>query len=628
MADKKKEDEKPEKKEEKPRASGILEKIKGMRGAFYRRAIETIGDMADEGPDLDLPEFVIGKKEHIVEFPDVKDPTKVNITYPLIEPFAYANIKWNPATKELEYLVVEPRLGEEERAVLKRITDSLVDIIEVGLTSIKDTGGAIPYLESQIAKILKNLGINLTDAQYTKIMYYIYRDFIGLNEIEPFLQDPNIEDISCDGTDTPLFVIHRKFGSIKTNVSFATLEQIREFIVKLSERTGRYVSYAEPILDGTLPDGSRVAATLAGDVATRGPTFTIRKFSEKPFSPVDQIKMGTADEALLAYFWYLVEHGASILVVGGVATGKTSFLNTISMFIPPEAKVVSIEDTREIKIPHEHWVAGLTRSGFGVPTAAGKKYGEVTLFDLLRESFRQNPDYVIVGEVRGEETYVMFQGMSSGHPSLSTFHAGSVESVIKRLTTPPINLAPSLIESLDVVAVMIHARERGKSARRVKEISEIVSIDARTQEVKTNVVFRWDPVEDRYERVNDSIKLEKLAVAKGSTVEEAKKDIEDRKKVVAWLYRTGKADYMDVAKYIHMYQKEKEKLFSIIGETPGAPAKPLPRPRVPVAPAAPVARKPEAVEVRVEDPESKRKPKKFRTSILELLGNMKVLREK
>ena len=590
----------------------ISNRIKGMRGLFYRKATSMVEHSEQLKEQMvHVPDFNIQTSRHIVEFPKVTDITKVNITYPLIEPFAYANVKWNTEKKEVEYLVVEPQLNEEEKAILKKIVESLIEMVDVGLDTVKNVDKTIPYIQQQIAKIMKDLGIVLTDSQYTKIMYYIYKDFVGFNEIEPFLQDPNIEDISCDGTNTPIFIIHRKFGSVKTNILFEKVDELREFIVKLSERTGRYVSYAEPILDGTLPDGSRVSATLASDVATRGPTFTIRKFSEKPFSPTEQINMGTADPSVLAYFWYLVENGASMLVVGGVATGKTSMLNTISMFIPNEAKIVSIEDTREIRIPHEHWIAGLTRTGFGIPTSGGKKYGEVTLFDLLRESFRQNPDYVIVGEVRGEETYVMFQGMSSGHPSLSTFHAGSVDSVIKRLTTPPINLSPSLIESLDIITVMIHAREHGKSSRRMKEVSEIVSIDTKTQEVKTNVVFRWDPVNDKYVRVNDSVKLEKVAVSKGSTVEEAIKDISDRKKVLEWLKENNTKEYLEVAKYVHMYQKEKQRLFSLMKQ--------------------PVSLKAETkslTKATVNSPAAEHKERPRRTSILELLGNIKMIKEK
>ncbi len=489
----------------------MLGKIKSLRGALYRKIIERkpaeeqkAGEVAEE-----LPGFELKKPSRIVEFPPITDVTKINITYPLIEPFAYVNIKWNPETKEVGYNIIEPALAEEEKTNLMKIAEALIEVVDIGLSTIKGTSKVIDYLEKNVNKIVKDFGLKVTPNQYAKIMYYIYRDFVGYNEIEVFLQDPNIEDISCDGVKTPVFIIHRKYGSLKTTITYEDADRLREFVVKLAERCGRYISYAEPILDGTLPDGSRVSATLAGDVATRGPTFTIRKFSERPFSPIDQIELNTATTEMMAYLWYLVEHGASILVVGGVATGKTSFLNSVSMFIQPEAKIVSIEDTRELRLPHEHWIAGLARSGFGIPMPTGEKYGEVSLFDLLKESFRQNPDYVIVGEVRGAETYVMFQGMSSGHPSLSTFHAGSVETMIKRLTTSPINLSPTLLESLDVVIIMAHAKEKGKSSRRISDIVEIISVDPNTNEVKTNAVFKWDPITDSYSKVGDSLKVER-----------------------------------------------------------------------------------------------------------------------
>jgi flagellar protein FlaI len=322
---------------------------------------------------------------------------------------------------------------------------------------------------------------------------------------------------------------------------------------------------------------------------------------------VEQIELNTANAEMLAYFWYLAEHGASMLVVGGVATGKTSLLNTIAMFIPPEAKIVSIEDTREIRIPHQHWIAGIARSGFGLPLPSGDKYGEVTLFDLLKESFRQNPDYVIVGEVRGKETYVMFQGISSGHPSISTFHAGSVETVIKRLTTPPIELSPSLVESLDLICVMTHAKEKGKSARRIKEISEIISVDPKTSEVKTNIVFRWDPATDTYHKLNDSIKLEKFALARGGTFHDAMEEIDRRVKILNWLQQNGIKDHKKIAEYINMYYKEPQKLMVMVG----APLKAGEKIQSPV---------------QVSGAE-KQQPSQRRNSILDLLG-FKIFREK
>ncbi len=492
----------------------VLEKIKGLKGVLWRKLKKGKPEKEEERPG-----FQIELPKAFVELPPTDVLTKVDVRYPLILPFAYAHIIWNPSEKQLNYILEEPKLTEQEKQILQKISSNLIDVIEVGLSSMRSTPKAIGYLEEQIKKVVKEFSIPVRPEQYTRIMYYIYRNYVGLNEIEPLVRDPWLEDIGCDGINIPIYVVHRKYGSIKTNIVFEKKGTLREFVIKLSERCGRYVSYAEPILDGTLPDGSRVNATLAGDVATRGPTFSIRKFAQRPFSPIDQILLGTASPTVMAYFWYLVESGVSVMISGGVATGKTSFLNSISMFIPPEAKIVSIEDTRELRLPHEHWIPSVTRIGFGIPMPTGEKYGEITLFDLLKGSFRQNPDYVIVGEVRGKEAYVMFQGMSSGHPCMSTFHAGSVDTAIKRLTTPPIELSSSLVESLDAIAVMVHAKERGKSARRIQLVDEIISVE---HESFTPEVFRsveWDPKSDSFKFNKDSHLLKKIAQNKGINVE-------------------------------------------------------------------------------------------------------------
>jgi flagellar protein FlaI len=576
----------------------VLEKIKNLRGYFYRKITEKEEKVQKEPKEL--PGFSIKKPKRMIEFPKVRDITEINVTYQLIEPFAYANIKWDDKSKEVVYNLIEPGLNKREKKLLDKISEALIELIEVGVSSIKETSRAIEYLEKQVSKIIKEFGLTLKPNQYIKIMYYIYRDFLGYGKIEALLKDPNIEDISCDGINLPVYVIHRKFGSLRTNIVFKDLEKARDFVIKLAERCGRYVTYAEPILDGTLPDGSRVSATLAGDVAPRGPTFTIRKFGEKPFSPVEQVVLGTVSSEILAYYWYLIEHGSSMFITGGTATGKTSFLNTLCMFIPPEAKIVSIEDTREIRIPHEHWIPGLVRTGFGIPLPTGEKYGEVTLFDLLKESFRQNPDYVVVGEVRGQEAYVMFQGMASGHPCLSTFHSGSIDTLIKRLTTPPIELSVSLIESLDVITIMAHAREKGKSARRIKKIVEVESIDPKTGEVKTRPVFEWDPVTDSFKKIGESLKLKNIVATRGGKLEDALIEIEKRRRILEWLREEDKKDYLEVTKIINQYYKEPNKILQKISK---------------------------GVPLRVEKPiRIERKPRR-RVSVLDLLG-FKFIREK
>jgi len=561
---------------------------------FYKKLAE---ESKAEEP---LPGFRLEKSTRIVELPPIDDITKLRVIYPLMEPFSYANIKWDEDEKSLIYNMIEPVLTEGEKKISERVSEAVIQLVEVELTGMKEKSQAIQYLQKQVDKVLKDFGMKLTQNQYVKIMYFIYRDFIGYNQIDGLMQDPNIEDISCDGIDTPVFIVHRKYGSVKTSIVFDNLDRLREFVIKLAERSGRYVSYAEPILDGTLPDGTRVSATIAGDVATRGPTFTLRKFGEKPMSPVEQIQLNTANAELLAYFWYLVEHGANMLFVGATATGKTTFLNSVCMFIPPEKKIVSIEDTREIRVPHEHWISGLARTGFGIPTPTGEKYGEVTMFDLLRESFRQNPDYVIVGETRGKEAYVMFQGMSSGHISFSTFHANSVDAVVKRLTSPPIDLSPTLIESLNVITIMAHTKE--KNARRVREVVEIISVDPRTEEVKTNLVFLWNPATDTIEKVNDSQIIPKLVESRGGNIEEAKEDLERRKAVLEWLVSKDIKDFLEVVRYVNMFYKEPDKLFQMMGKPEEWKKKVEPQ-RVPV-----------------EVKPAKAEEKGRRTSLLELLG--------
>ncbi len=587
-----------------------------LKGLLYRKLIKK--EIEKSELEEFIPAFKVGKPSRLVEITLPKDLSEVDVSYPLIEPFAYAHIFWDKKAKSLIYEVLEPELKEDEKKLLEKISESLLEIIDIGFGAIKkESVKIIKYLEEKVQNILRNLGITLTAVQYLKIMYYIYRNFVGLNEIEPIMNDPYIEDISCDGVKVPIYVVHRIFGSVKTTIVFKDAEKLREFIVKLSERCGRYVSYAEPILDATLPDGSRVSATIASDVATKGPTFTIRKFSEKPFSPIDQIFLGTVNSEIMAYFWYILEHRSSILVVGGTATGKTSFLNSISCFIRPEAKIVSIEDTRELRLPHEHWIPGLARVGFGIPLPTGERYGEITLFDLLKESFRQNPDYVIVGETRGKESYVMFQGMASGHSALSTFHANSLETAIKRLISPPIELPLQLIESLDIVVVMTNFKEKGSSYRRVKEVVEIKGVDTKTDDVISQVVFQWDPSTDSFKKVNESYVVKKVAESIGSTYERAIEEIQLRKKVLEYLYKKGIRDFDKVAKWINRYYKEKEKVLEIIAREEGKIPEKLPEV------------KPERIkeEVKEEKKEKEEEKPKEPISIINLLG-LKMIKRK
>ncbi len=539
-------------------------RMPALRGALRKKIFSS--ERKVQTFDSIYPLLLKRQKSPLVITTHSENIRDINIRYPLIEPFLYANIAWDQEKSELVYKIVEPLLNEEDKKIIADITGDLMELLDVELSAMTKREEAIKYLEDHVKRVINDAGLNVPKHKYAKIFYYIYRNFIGLNEVEPLMSDPRIEDIGCDGIGVPVYVVHRVFGSVKTNVKFDSLDKLRDFVVKMAERCGRYISYAEPILDGSLPDGSRVHASLASDVTTHGPTFSIRKFKEEPFSPVDIIGVGTASPELMSYLWLTVEHGSSIMLCGGVATGKTSLLNCLSMFIKPEQKIVTIEDTRELSLPHENWIPSVSRSGFGLPSASGEKYGEVSLFDLLKGSFRQNPDYVIVGEVRGAEASVMFQGMASGHSSMTTMHADSIEGVIRRLITPPIELPPSLIESLDMIIVLTHARDIGKSARRISEIDEIESMDAVTGKVHYLKSYAWDPISDTYMKKDDSILIGRLAAKLGIPQDTLLKDMAEKERVVSWMVEKKVAKFEDVSNMINLYYRDKPTLMEWVGK--------------------------------------------------------------
>ncbi len=333
----------------------MMDKIKGLRGSMYRkmnRKNEAAAPRTRAGQLLmtlkkehgEPSRFVIYPVRSVITLPSPVQSANANILYPLMRPYAYASIKFDKQDSLMVYNVIEPKLNEFEAHVLQKIKEGLVQIIDISFEDVKETG-VMAFLEENVDRLLYEYDFNVSRKEYVKIMYYIYRDFVGLNKIEPFMHDPYIEDIGADGVGIPIYIIHQKFGSMRTNVVYNDIEELKEFVTKLAERCDRYISYAEPLLDGTLKDGTRVQASIASDVTTKGPTFSLRKFREVPLTPVDMVKLNTASAEMLAYLWFTVENGSNLLIAGGVSTGKTSMLNALSMFIPGDAKIVSIEDS-------------------------------------------------------------------------------------------------------------------------------------------------------------------------------------------------------------------------------------------------------------------------------------------
>lgn len=271
------------------------------------------------------------------------------------------------------------------------------------------------------------------------------------------------------------------------------------------------------------------------------------------------ISMNTLSPEMLAYFWLLVQYKMNILITGGTASGKTTLLNAIAFFIPPEARVVSIEDTRELNLPRENWLPSVARTAIGVG-----KVGEIDLFDLLKNSFRQSPDYVIVGEVRGKEAFVLFQGMASGHASISTIHADSVDTVIKRLETPPIELSPTLVNTLDAVAIMSHSIVNKQQTRRLRSVVEIVKVDPDGVAL-TNTPFIWNPADDRFYFKKDSKVFEKICTRYGFKKEEMQKEFELRTKLLYELFKKKVFGFDRVQREVNEYYKNPKEVLAKYG---------------------------------------------------------------
>jgi len=541
---------------------------------------ETKGELTvkkDEKPEIDLSKLANvplgGGAENAADGNAWRqdDLTKIDEQYPLIKRnnkvYASARIYWNEKDNTLLYEVIEPQIDAATKKLLKKIESMLIDRLEVEFTQLsKDK--TEEYLMKKARELVSFYGIKMTTEQRAVVEYYLFRDFIGLDRVEPILQDSSIEDISGDGVGIPLYIYHRNphYASLRTNIIFETSEELDGFVMKIAQRCGRAISVAEPLLDGSLPDGSRVQCTYGSDIARKGSSFTIRKFMREPLTPVDLLNYGSVDANMLAYLWLAIEHGKSILLAGPTATGKTSLLNAISLFIPGDSKIVSIEDTAEIRLPHENWLPQVARGGFGSTDLSGKAMGEVSMFDLLKASLRQRPDYVIVGEVRGQEAAVLFQEMATGHPGLATMHADSVESLLNRLETQPINLPPSLLQNLDLIIILTREKVGGSYVRRIKEVVEIMGFDLKANAPMTNKVFGWIPSKDSFTYTEKSYLLNIIMQERGATEQSIGDELRRRAALLKWLQKNGIRYYKDVNYYLNKYSKSSDKVMEEIGE--------------------------------------------------------------
>jgi flagellar protein FlaI len=477
--------------------------------------------------------------------------------YPVIDKFAYIRVSYDHNTHEYSYEVLEPILSPAESDLLSELKERIFERLDINSRDVVPEF-AKTTLREVTDEIIDDFGITLSPVQYQKILYNMNKEFLGQGLIDPIMHDKYIEDISCDGVNSILFVYHSRFESMKTNLMFNNAEDLDSFVTKLAQRAGKYISIAEPMLDATMSDGSRIQMTLGQEVTAHGSTFTVRKFKDEPITPTDLIEWGTFSPLSIAFLWLAIETGKSAIMVGGTASGKTTALNAISLFIPPLAKIVSLEDTRELRLPHSNWIPSVTRASFDTD---GK--GEIDMYELLKAALRQRPEYLLVGEVRGKEALTLFQAMSTGHVTYSTMHADSVASAVHRLENPPISVPRNMLSALDMVIIQVQARVGGQRIRRNKQIIEILDIDPRTNELITNEVFRWRQATDEISYSGKSFILEEIMEERGWNEERIREELKRRQEVLEWMRIKKIRQFRDVSKILVSYFRDPE---AVIGK--------------------------------------------------------------
>ncbi len=472
--------------------------------------------------------------------------------YWIKEHYSKVFIIHNEQHHDERYVVVEPKLNPFEIEVyyeLKAILKDELENIEIEEGQLKET-----VLKEQVDMLIKDIGISLTPQSYYKILYYLIRDIVHYERITTLMEDKLLEDISCNGYNIPIFVFHRNYTNLETNLVFDDPSELDAFVISLAQRCGKHISIADPMIDATMPNGSRIQMTLGREVTDHGSTFTIRKFREEPVTPVDLVAWKTFSAEEMAYLWLCIENKKSLIFAGGTASGKTTSMNAISLFIPRRAKIVTIEDTREIMLPHENWIPAVTRDAFH-----GDK-SSIDMYDLLKAALRQRPEFIIVGEVRGIEALTLFQAMSTGHTTYSTLHADTISGVIHRLENPPISVPRAMIEALDIISIQAQTFVGKKRVRRNMEISEIVGLDPYSKMLRTTTVFQWDPVRDVHKVIGASKTLEDIRKSRGWTVKQLQKELERRKQIIEFMVEHNIRDFKSVANIIHAYQSNPERI--------------------------------------------------------------------
>jgi len=577
--------------------------------ALYRMLPSNARDYVRKSPHLleylhILPVNTVGIPLFLPELKkDLKSLENPNIIYP-VNDTTFIHIFPDPNDVRNWYIPIEPSFLHSVKVILPVIEDRLIDMIDAldeepvteqarietlrtfvkQLVYVKQPGEVIDgsllaggkpkdfktriktFLTSDIGAPAKPSSsgfpeladgrIILTPQEYRALEYMIIRDKIEMGVLKPFLSDRYIEDITCDGVG-PIFIEHKIFKGLKSVVGFKDSQELDSFVIKLAERIKQPLTYRNPIVDSTLPDGSRINIVYGTDISKHGSNFTIRKVNEVPLSILQVIESGACDYMMAAYLWICLEYGMSLFVSGETASGKTTTLNALTTFLPPESKIVTIEDTPELTVPHRNW----TRE---VAKAKGKGEGEgseVTMFDLLKSALRQRPNQILVGEIRGVEGSVAFSAMQTGHAVMSTFHAASIEKLIQRLCGDPISIPKTFVDNLNLVIIQSAVKlPGGGTVRRMLSVNELVGYDPETQGFSFMATFLWDPATDTFTftgRGSSYLLENKIATMLGipeNRRAEIYDEIDKRARILERLHKAGYTQFWDL---FHMITKIK-----------------------------------------------------------------------
>jgi archaeal flagellar protein FlaI len=494
-----------------------------------------------------------------IRFPFVGAPLsptwKVVDKYPLNAPFAYAVVAEDPGSGTRRYFVDEVSLTQREASIYTYLLETLESELSVPRSQIDPRA----YFLEQAKRLVKKYSIKASQLSWPKINYFAERDLVGFGVIDGVMRDIQIEDITVDGVGKPLFIFHRRYDNIETNLNFLHDEELDNIIARLAHMAGKHVSTAFPIVQGTLPGRHRLAATYRREISPYGGTLTIRKFREDPLTIVDMMNYNVIDQNLAAYVWLLMENRATAIVCGSTGSGKTTLLNALLTLTRMNSKIVTIEEVQEINIAHQNWSALVSRESYGTGDDTS---GEVGLFQLVKATMRMRPDILVVGEVRGEEAYVLFQAISTGHGGLCTLHADDVTSAIQRLTSKPMDVPPAFIPFLDLVftvrRIAIPIPGGGfRTMRRVLSVDEVVSVGNYVR------MFKWDPGSDKQlaAPVKNSVKIARLARDTGTSVPDLMTEIERRSIVLKWVQQREIRNFRELSLIFEEYRAHSKEVY-------------------------------------------------------------------